>query len=165
MISVILLLGSNDNAATTLLDKATTIIGLALGEIVQISQDYTSAPYGFSAANDFVNRALEVSTAFDAYELLRRINTIEESLGRNRDEERAISASRGEQYASRPIDIDIVFYGDETFDDEKLTIPYHYLHEREYALRPVAEIAAERKHPALSHTPAEMLHKLTLKVN
>jgi 2-amino-4-hydroxy-6-hydroxymethyldihydropteridine diphosphokinase len=161
MISVILLLGSNDNAATTLLDKATTIIGLALGEIVQISQDYTSAPYGFSAANDFVNRALEVSTAFDAYELLRRINHIEALLGRDRDEEKRVREARNEAYASRPIDIDIIFYGDESFEDERLTIPYHFLADREYALRPVADIAPERKHPELEYTPAEMLQRIS----
>jgi 2-amino-4-hydroxy-6-hydroxymethyldihydropteridine diphosphokinase len=67
----------------------------------------------------------------------------------------------GEAYASRPIDIDIIFYGEETFSDERLTIPYHFLDEREYALRPVAEIAPERRHPALEHTPREMLDALT----
>ena len=68
---------------------------------------------------------------------------------------------RGERYASRPIDIDIIFYGDQTFDDSRLVIPYHFLDEREYALRPVVEIAPERKHPALEHTPREMLERLT----
>jgi 2-amino-4-hydroxy-6-hydroxymethyldihydropteridine diphosphokinase len=163
MTNVILLLGSNDSHACEIIDKATLLIGLAIGEVVQQSKDYTTAPYGFSADNNFVNRALEVETDIDAYELLRRINTIEESLGRNRDEERAISASRGEQYASRPIDIDIIFYGDESFDDERLVIPYHFLAEREYALRPLAEIAPNRRHPALEHTPREMLDELTKK--
>lgn len=157
MTNVILLLGSNDSHACEIIDKATLLIGLAIGEVVQQSKDYTTAPYGFSADNNFVNRALEVETDIDAYELLRRINRIEEGLGRNREKEREISAARGERYASRPIDIDIVFYGDETFDDDRLTIPYHYLTEREYALLPVAEIAPERKHPTLERTPREML--------
>jgi 2-amino-4-hydroxy-6-hydroxymethyldihydropteridine diphosphokinase len=157
MTNVILLLGSNDSHACEIIDKATLLIGLAIGEVVQQSKDYTTAPYGFSADNNFVNRALEVETDIDAYELLRRINRIEEGLGRNREKEREISAARGERYASRPIDIDIVFYGDERFDDDRLTIPYHYLAEREYALLPVAEIAPERKHPALERTPREML--------
>ena len=157
MTNVILLLGSNDSHACEIIDKATLLIGLAIGEVVQQSKDYTTAPYGFSADNNFVNRALEVESDIDAYELLRRINRIEEGLGRNREKERKISAARGERYASRPIDIDIVFYGDETFDDDRLTIPYHYLAEREYALLPVAEIAPERKHPALERTPREML--------
>ena len=98
-------------------------------------------------------------TTCDAYEVLRRINLIEALLGRDRDEEARVRSERGEAYASRPIDIDIVFYGDETFDDSRLTIPYHFLDERVYALRPVAEIAAERRHPALKQTPSEMLAK------
>ena len=53
--------------------------------------------------------------------------------------------------------------GDKSFDDSRLTIPYHFLDEREYALRPVADIAPERKHPKLGHTPREMLERVTTK--
>lgn len=161
MVSVVLLLGSNDNNASAVVDRAINIIREAIGEVQKISKAYISEPYGFSDANSFVNRAIEVETTLDAYELLRRINLIEALLGRDREEEIRIRTARGEQYASRPIDIDIVFYGDERFDDARLTIPYHFLDEREYALRPVAEIVPERKHPALRLTPRGMLEALT----
>lgn len=161
MQSVILLLGSNDSAASSILERAIAIIGHSVGDVVRCSAEYTSAPYGFTAERGFINRAVEITTTADAYEVLRRINLIEALLGRNRDEERRIREMRGEQYASRPIDIDIVYYGDASYDDERLTIPYHYLDEREYALRPVAEIAANRQHPALRLTPGEMLEALT----
>jgi 2-amino-4-hydroxy-6-hydroxymethyldihydropteridine diphosphokinase len=104
---------------------------------------------------------VEITTEHDAYEVLRRINSIEALLGRDRAEELRVREERGERYASRPIDIDIIFYGDQTFDDSRLVIPYHFLDEREYALRPVVEIAPEREHPALRHTPREMLERLT----
>jgi 2-amino-4-hydroxy-6-hydroxymethyldihydropteridine diphosphokinase len=158
---VTLLLGSNDIAAETLVTKATEILDIAVGKIERISGDYRSAAYGFTAEREFVNRAVVLTTEYDAYEVLHRINAIEALLGRNRTEEQAVKSARGEAYASRPIDIDIIFYGDETFSDQRLTIPYHFLDEREYALRPVAEIVAERKHPALSKTPREMLEALT----
>jgi 2-amino-4-hydroxy-6-hydroxymethyldihydropteridine diphosphokinase len=163
MTSVVLLLGSNDHAASVIVDRAVTILGASVGDIVKVSGEYISAPYGFSHANNFINRAVEIATTLNAYELLRRINLIEALLGRDREEERRISAARGEQYASRPIDIDIVFYGDETYDDDRLTIPYHYLDIREYALRPVAEVAATRRHPALASTPEEMLKRISNK--
>lgn len=83
-------------------------------------------------------------------------------MGRNRDKEQEVKELTKERYASRPIDIDIIFYGNETFSDSRLTIPYHFLDEREYALRPVAEIVPERRHPALEHTPLKMLEMLTL---
>ncbi len=159
--SVVLLLGSNDIEAQSIVSKAIDIIGLAIGEVKKISQSYRSEAYGFSSDREFVNQAIEVSTTLDAYEVLRRINLIEALLGRDREEEQRVKAERGEAYASRPIDIDIIFYGDMTFADSRLTIPYHFLSEREYALRPVADVAPERKHPALAATPRQMLEALT----
>lgn len=161
MTSVILLLGSNDKAAAAIIERAIAVVELTIGDVVRRSGEYTSAPYGFTAERGFVNRAIEVVCDIDAYEVLRRINLIEALMGRNREEERRIRMARGEQYASRPIDIDIVYYGDERYDDARLTIPYHYLDEREYALRPVVEIAPDRQHPALGGTPREMLEALT----
>ena len=157
--SVILLLGSDDAEAQSIVSKAIDIIALAVGEVVKVSESFRSKAYGFTSEREFINQAIEVVVDIDAYELLRRINLIEALLGRDRDEEQRVKAKRNEAYASRPIDIDIIFYGDESFNDERLTIPYHFLDEREYALRPVADIAPERKHPALEHTPEQMLKK------
>ena len=159
--SVILLLGSNDEHAAEIINEAVAVIGIAVGKVVKCSEEYRSEAYGFSSEREFINRAVEITTEHDAYEVLRRINCIEALLGRDRDEELKVREERGERYASRPIDIDIIFYGDQTFDDSRLVIPYHFLDEREYALRPVVEIAPERKHPALEHTPREMLERLT----
>ena len=159
--SVILLLGSNDEHAAAIIERAVTELRTAVGEVVKLSEEYRSEAYGFSSEREFINRAVEITTDYDAYEVLRRINHIEALLGRDRGEELRVREERGERYASRPIDIDIIFYGDETFDDSRLVIPYHFLDEREYALRPVAEIAPERKHPALKHTPRKMLERLT----
>ena len=159
--SVILLLGSNDENAAAIINKAVAVINTAVGEVVKLSEEYRSEAYGFSSEREFINRAVEITTEYDAYEVLRRINCIEALLGRDRDEELKVREERGERYASRPIDIDIIFYGDQTFDDSRLVIPYHFLDEREYALRPVVEIAPEREHPALRHTPREMLERLT----
>lgn len=158
--SVVLLLGSNDIEAQSIVSKAINIIGLAVGEVVKVSHSFRSAAYGFTSDREFVNQAIEITTTLDAYELLRRINLIEALLGRDREEERRVREVKNEAYASRPIDIDIIFYGDMAFEDSRLTIPYHFLEEREYALRPVADIAPERKHPMLKHTPQQMLEKL-----
>ena len=163
MESVVLLLGSNDEHAAAIINKAVKIINIAVGEMVKLSGEYRSEAYGFSSEREFINRAVEIATDYDAYEVLRRINCIEALLGRDREQERVIREQRGERYASRPIDIDIIFYGNHTFDDSRLVIPYHFLDEREYALRPVVQIAPERRHPALELTPREMLERLTTK--
>ena len=162
MQSVVLLLGSNDISAAEIVESAIAIIGHSVGSVVKCSAEYRSVAYGFTSEREFVNRAVEISTELDAYEVLRRINLIEALLGRDRGVEQQTKELTGENYASRPIDIDIIFYGDKTFADKRLTIPYHFLDEREYALRPVVDIAAERRHPALSRTPREMLEALTM---
>ena len=161
MESVVLLLGSNDERAAEIVQRAVTIIGESVGSIVVCSKEYRSKAYGFTSEREFVNRAMEINTELDAYEVLRRINLIEALLGRDRTIEQQTKELTGEDYASRPIDIDIIFYGDKTFSDQRLTIPYHFLDEREYALRPVAEVAPKRKHPKLSLTPEQMLEQLT----
>ena len=159
--SVILLLGSNDVDAAGIVQRAIRIIDDSVGKVVRCSAEYRSVAYGFTAEREFVNCAVEVMTDADAYDVLRRINLIEALLGRDREEEMRVKSAKGEAYASRPIDIDIIFYGDATFSDERLTIPYHFLDEREYALRPVADVAPERRHPALKQTPREMLRRFS----
>lgn len=163
--SVILLLGSNDIDAAGVVERAIAILNNAVGEVIKTSNEYRSEPYGFTSDREFVNRTVEITTELDAYELLRRINLIEALLGRDRATEMEIKSAMGEAYASRPIDIDIIFYGDETFSDERLTIPYHFLKERGYALRPVAEVVPHFAHPALGTTTAEMLEALENRIN
>lgn len=157
---VVLLFGSNDVAAERIVSEAVEIVAASIGRVECVSEEYRSEAYGFSSDREFVNRAAVVRTGLDAYEVLRRINLIEAMLGRDRSEEQAVREARGERYASRPIDIDIIFYGWETFDDSRLTIPYHFLAERGYALRPVAEVVPDFCHPTLGLTPKEMLKNL-----
>ena len=161
MQKVTLLLGSNAPDAEALVGMATDILGIAVGKIENISRNHRSAPYGFTSDREFVNRAVVLTTEHDAYEVLRRINLIEALLGRDRTEEQRVKSAMGEAYASRPIDIDIIFYGQMTFNDERLTIPYHFLDQREYALRPVVDVVAEFQHPDLASTPRAMLEALT----
>ena len=160
MESVVLLYGSNDDNAAALVERAVRRTEEEVGRLVKLSEEHRSEPYGFSSPNEFVNRAAELLTDLDAYEVLHRINLIEAELGRDRAKEREVQQAMGERYASRPIDIDIIFYGDYSFDDERLVIPYHYLNEREYALRPLVDVAPDRQHPALAQMPREMLDAL-----
>lgn len=157
----VLMFGSDAPEAELLVDKAVAAVGMFVGHVERISAAYRSAAYGFSSEREFVNRTAVVRTTLEAETLLRRINLIEELMGRDRDAEREQQLATGERYASRPIDIDIVFFGDRTISTERLTVPYHYLDRREYALRPLAEVAGDYRHPALGVTPREMLAALT----
>ena len=92
--SVILLLGSNDVDAAQIVERAIAILHNSVGEVVRCSAEYRSVAYGFTSEREFVNRAVEVTTTADAYEVLRRINLIEALLGRDREQENVVKIGR-----------------------------------------------------------------------
>lgn len=158
MVSAVLMFGSDDAEAEKMVDRAIKHVGRSVGRVERLSRSYRSGAYGFTSPREFVNRTAAVSTLLSAEELLDAVNAIEAAMGRDRERERRQQRITGERYASRPIDIDIIFYGDESYSSPRLTIPYHCLAEREYALRPLAEIAGDYRHPQLGLTPREMLN-------
>ena len=160
MARVALLLGGNQGDVKRTLQTAQQLINSRVGAVLRCSHRYESEPWGFPAAQRFSNQALEVSTDLSSLEVLDACQGIERELGRNRAAEAIEKASSGAAYSSRPIDIDIIFYGDEVIDDERLTVPHPLLAEREFALQPLAEIMRRHRHPITGVTVGEMLDAL-----
>ena len=160
MARVALLLGGNRGDVKRTLQTAQQLINSRVGAVLRCSHRYESEPWGFPAAQRFSNQALEVSTDLSPLEVLDACQGIERELGRNRAAEAIEKASSGAAYSSRPIDIDIIFYGDEVIDDERLTVPHPLLAEREFALQPLAEIMRRHRHPITGVTVGEMLDAL-----
>ena len=160
MARVALLLGGNQGDVKRTLQTAQQLINSRVGAVLRCSHRYESKPWGFPAAQRFSNQALEVSTDLSPLEVLDACQGIERELGRNRAAEAIEKASSGAAYSSRPIDIDIIFYGDEVIDDERLTVPHPLLAEREFALQPLAEIMRRHRHPITGVTVGEMLDAL-----
>ena len=160
MARVALLLGGNQGDVKRTLQTAQQLINSRVGAVLRCSHRYESEPWGFPAAQRFSNQALEVSTDLSPLEVLDACQGIERELGRNRAAEANEKASSGAAYSSRPIDIDIIFYGDEVIDDERLTVPHPLLAEREFALQPLAEIMRRHRHPVTGVTVGEMLDAL-----
>jgi len=130
-------------------DKVYTFIKNELGAIIKSSSIYETSPWGFQAEENFWNQVLVVETDFSPFELLQKINLIESQFGRKRD---------GQQYKSREMDIDILYFDDEIIETENLTIPHPLLHKRLFVLVPLAEIAPDFVHPVLQISNAEMLN-------
>ena len=160
MARVALLLGGNQGDVKRTLQTAQQLINSRVGAVLRCSHRYESEPWGFPAAQRFSNQALEVSTDLSPLEVLDACQGIERELGRNRAAEAIEKASSGAAYSARPIDIDIIFYGDEVIDDERLTFPHPLLAEREFALQPLAEIMRRHRHPVTGVTVGEMLDAL-----
>lgn len=119
----------------------------ALGGSVRIlraSPVYETAPWGYAAQQNFLNQALEAETDLPPLELLARLKQAEKDLGRQP------TFPNG----PRAVDIDILFYGDETFDLPGLSVPHPRMRGRSFVLRPLADLCPERVHP---------LHGLTVR--
>lgn len=142
------------------LQAAQQLINDRVGAVMRCSNRYETKPWGFVSEAPFFNQALEVSTDLSAEEVLDTIQQIEQELGRNRAAEQIERASTGARYTSRPIDIDILFYGSACIDTERLQVPHPLLPEREFALVPLCEIMRSFRHPVTGQSVGEMLAAL-----
>lgn len=153
-------MGGNKGEVKRTLQAAQQLVNARVGAILRCSHRYESEAWGFTSSDRFSNQAVEITTDLTPHEVLDAIQCIEADLGRNRAAEAIEKASSGAAYSSRPIDIDIIFYGDEVIDDERLTVPHPLLAEREFALQPLAEIMRRHRHPVTGVTVGEMLDAL-----
>lgn len=150
MSKVYLLLGSNMGNRCEIVSKACAMIEARCGGIVFKSPFYESEPWGFEAQEWFVNQAVELSTDINPHRLLRMLLDIEYELGRRRP-----TGVAG--YSSRPIDIDILYYGDLAIATDTLTVPHPRLQKRRFVLEPMCSIAPDMVHPLLGLTQSELL--------
>jgi 2-amino-4-hydroxy-6-hydroxymethyldihydropteridine diphosphokinase len=98
----------------------------------------------------FLNMVCQVKTIFKPQDILMLAKSIERKMGRQPNSHNA----------PRPIDIDILFYGDEIIDTPELTVPHPGLPNRAFALVPMAEIAPDLVHPVIKKTMSTMLTEL-----
>jgi len=136
-----ILLGGNINPRFTYLKKAEDEISTLVGNIVSKSSIYETEAWGFESEDNFFNEVLMVNTKLSAQNLLKELLGMEKSLGRKRN--------KGDGYAARTIDADIIYYNDDVIEKETLIIPHPRLHLRKFVLEPLCEIAADFVHPIL----------------
>ena len=147
MEGIYLLLGSNLQDKRHQLKIARTLITEQIGEILQASALYSTAPWGISKQPDFINQVIQVAYDGKPHQLLDIVLKLEEEMGRERKE----------KWGPRIIDIDILLFHDEIIEEENLHIPHPGLPERRFALEPLQEIASENIHPVLGVTISELL--------
>jgi len=147
--TVFLLLGSNLEDPEKQLQTARTLIAQKVGKIDQSSSVYWSAPWGNEDQPAFLNQALQLSTDYNADDLLRHLLSIEQEMGRQ----------RLVKWGSRVIDIDILYYGQEIVSTTHLKIPHPEIANRRFVLSPLNEIAPDFRHPVLNLTTAVLLER------
>lgn len=129
-------LGGNVGDVRATLDRA--VAAFCDGDAVRLlarSCDYETEPWGVTDQPPFVNLCLKVETCLSPRHLLARALAVEAGLGRDR------AASR--RWGPRPVDIDILAYGDLVLDEPNLHLPHPRMESRAFVLVPLAEIAPD----------------------
>lgn len=133
--------------------------GLAqLGGTVLINNAhiYETPPVGGpSGQGMFLNSVSLVETSLEPLELLREIQELERRIGRVREEESV-------RWGPRVIDIDILLWDDEVFDEGALIVPHPRMAERAFVLLPLADLDGDILHPVVELTVRELLQRIDL---
>ena len=114
------------------------------------SSIFQTPPWGYEDQPEFLNQVLEVRTDLDPLPLLEALKAVEAQMGR----------LKSFRFGPRLIDLDILFYGQQVIEMEKLSIPHPRLQERAFVLVPLHEIAPDFVHPALNETISTLLDKV-----
>jgi len=122
-------------------------------EPLRLSSPWCTKPVGMDSPHWFINAAGLLRTSLPPEALLDVLLATEQQFGRVRFPER-------EGWQDRTLDLDLLLVGGCVLRTERLILPHPSLHERFFALAPLAEIAPQLLHPVLHKTVAELLAEL-----
>ena len=146
--------GSNLGDRESFLEQAKSLITkLPQTRFLRSSSIYETDPVGGPPQGKYLNAVWEIETSLLSRELKEELRGIEGKLGRKSPFSNA----------PREIDLDILFYGNQTVDEKDLKIPHPRLQERAFVLEPLAELAPGLEHPLLKKTAKELLEKTAVK--
>lgn len=141
------MIGGNMGDRMANLAMAIKLIEQQIGNIELKSSIYETAAWGQTNQPDFLNQALLVNTNLQAAELMSKLLSIENLMGR----------IRTIKLGPRTIDLDIMYFNNEVISTNLITIPHPKLAERKFVLEPLFEIAPNYLHPILNKTNASLL--------
>ena len=147
---VYLSLGSNMGNRLATLQKAVFRIQKRVGTVLDISSVYENPAVGFEG-DPFLNICISLLTELNPSALLHTLLEIEQEFGRVRSE--------SEGYTSRTLDIDIIYYGNEVINNEELVVPHPQMHNRNFVLRPLSDIAPQFYHPVFQKDTRNLLQE------
>ncbi|HLF68362.1 MAG TPA: 2-amino-4-hydroxy-6-hydroxymethyldihydropteridine diphosphokinase [Gaiellaceae bacterium] len=144
-------LGANLGPREETLRRAVGLLAAEDGvEIVGVSTLRETDPVGVLDQPRFLNGAVAIDTALRPRELLDVLLRIERELGRVRV---------GTRFGPRTVDLDLLLYGAGVVDEPGLRVPHPRLHERRFALEPLAELDPELEIPGWGRV-SELLARL-----
>ncbi|MFP3976280.1 MULTISPECIES: 2-amino-4-hydroxy-6-hydroxymethyldihydropteridine diphosphokinase [Marinobacter] len=131
-------LGSNLQEPAAQLARAVAELA-ALPETTLVAQSpfYASSPVGPQDQPDFVNGAAWISTGLEPHALLDQLQAIEQAHGRE----------RLKHWGPRTLDLDLLVFGDQLLDDDRLTVPHRELPNRNFVLQPLLDLKPDLQLP------------------
>ena len=147
--------GSNLGTRIDHLDRADAELG-RLGRVLRVSATYGTAAVGMAPGTpDFLNRVVEVELnsvwAENPEGTMQALLDIEREMGRTR-----VAGN----VSSRPIDLDIVLWGDRSLNVEGLTVPHPRMMGRRFVLRPLADLVPDAPVPGTDRSVLDHLRGL-----
>ncbi|MDN6681302.1 MAG: 2-amino-4-hydroxy-6-hydroxymethyldihydropteridine diphosphokinase [Enterobacterales bacterium] len=140
MTRVYIALGSNlANPLHQVQSALNALAELPQTKLIATSSLYRTPPLGPQDQPDYLNAVVALDTDLSAENLLDHTQKIELEHGRVRKDER---------WGPRTLDLDILLFGDEIINTERLTVPHYDMKNRQFMLYPLAEIAPELRFPS-----------------
>ena len=146
-VDLYLSLGSNQGDRAQNIENALSLLNVELKTPYKaVSSFIETEPWGFDTEKKFINAAVLYELEFkegynpeaEGLMILEICKSIEKRLGRTGEPQ---YDEKGERiYSDRPIDIDILLFGDNKIDCEELTVPHKLMYERDFVMVPLREI-------------------------
>ena len=114
------------------------------------SSMHETEPWGVKDQPRFINMTIEIETGLEPKEFLRILKNVERELGRE----------KSFKWGPRSIDLDILLFDDLVLKEDDLEIPHPFMHDRDFVLKPLCEIAPDRIHPVLKKKICDLVQEL-----
>ena len=140
-------LGSNIGDRAAHLAQAKELLSATMS-LDKLSPIYETEAWGMKNQMPFYNQLISFHSISSPYQVLKRCQEIEESMGRQREL----------HWGPRIIDLDIIFYSNKIIFSPELQIPHRWMQDRRFVLQPLVDIAEAWMHPVLKKTASQLLN-------